>query len=276
MKQLWPNTCWMQTSVVELEAEEICCMKHHQSQIQAQDSIDNSLFDFPIGGLIDDDEIQSLNKEVPPSDDTPRADASMLPQEIKEKLIDLKVLLEQDIGTLVQNSDSVRSVFRLLRDHLQQDVQAILIPAAYIESNQIRFNQARQRIMDRQQQENLRQDMETKRTLATQTKDRIDFLEANRSSIVDRIDQLKARRAELAKEMERVKIELETEEKKLSDLPTTIADLKKSLSLQASEAMKLHKSIKPIPGTTVDDERTIDEIDQIRRRALDVITDLLK
>ncbi|CAO2035683.1 unnamed protein product, partial [Urochloa humidicola] len=110
---------------------------------QAQDSIDNSLFDFPIGNLLDDDEIQSAKRETASSDQASRTDASTLPQDVKERLTDLKVLLEQDIGTLVQNSDSVRSVFRLLKDHLQPNAQAILIPAAYIESNQATYNQAR-------------------------------------------------------------------------------------------------------------------------------------
>ncbi|CAN6348214.1 unnamed protein product [Urochloa humidicola] len=128
-------------------------------------------------------------------------------------------------------------------------------------------------MLERQRQEEL---LKTKKDQATETKDRIDFLESNRSSIVNWIDWLKARRAELAKEIALLKDELTIEEQKLRDLPDTVTDLKKTLSAQVSDTVKLHKSIKQIPGSAEDDQRTIDEIEQIRRRAISAVDDLLK
>nr|TKW02840.1 hypothetical protein SEVIR_7G035658v2 [Setaria viridis] len=103
----------------------------------------------------------------------------------------------------------------------------------------------------------------------------IHFLEDSRPRIVGTIDRLKRRRAELAKEMEQVTREITAEEKRLQELPSVIADLKRERQHLAHEALKLHRHMSEVPGSAEDDQRVLDSADQIRRRAIAAINALL-
>ena len=51
--------------------------------------------------------------------------------------------------------------------------------------------------------------------------------------------------------------------------------LKKEKQERAHQAYQLHKSIQPIPGSTEDDNRAIQEADEIHLRAMNMIQNLL-
>ena len=89
------------------------------------------------------------------------------------------------------------------------------------------------------------------------------------------IDHLKHRRVELAKEMEHVTKEIAAEEKRLQELPSVIADLKRERQHLAHEALRLHRHMSEVPGSAEDDQRVLVSADQIRRRAIAAINALL-
>jgi hypothetical protein len=68
---------------------------------------------------------------------------------------------------------------------------------------------------------------------------------------------------------------LAEEEKKLEQLPNVIEKMKADMKTPIREAIHLHKLIKPIPGFAEDDQREIDEVDQIRLHAVDAIQSFL-
>ena len=93
----------------------------------------------------------------------------------------------------------------------------------------------------------------------------------SRPIIISEIDWLKTQQAELMKELEIVKLALTTEENKLDKLPTQIEQMEEDLKTAVKKTRHLHKRIQPISGSATADQQEIDEVDQIRLHALNVV-----
>jgi len=150
-----------------------------------------------------------------------------------------------------------------------------LVPAAFIESMRIPVFRALRHMADRAKLAKTREEEDAFKRQAQEAHRRIHFLEDSRPGIIGEIDRLKRRRAELAKEMEQVTKAISAEEKRLQDLPSVIADLKRERQHLAHEALKLHRSASEVPGSADEDQRVLDSADQIRRRAIAAIDTLL-
>jgi chromosome segregation ATPase len=92
---------------------------------------------------------------------------------------------------------------------------------------------------------------------------------------VNQIDRLKARRAALMKELEAVTLALTEEEKELEQLPSVITKMKEDMKALVRKAIRLHKLIQPIPRLAEDDQREIDEVDQICLHVIEAIRGFL-
>jgi hypothetical protein len=64
---------------------------------------------------------------------------------------------------------------------------------------------------------------------------------------------------------------LAEEQKKLEQLSNAIEKMKEDLKVPVREAIHLHKLIKPIPGSVEDDQKEINEVDQICLHAVNAI-----
>jgi len=226
---------------------------------------------------LDEDEVQSANKGIS-SDTAPHSseiNTPVFPEDVKGKLSDLLVLLEQDTFVLVQDAGPIRSILQQLRPYLDRIAQVAIIPVAYIESRQIEFIEAHQKISDQQNRDSLIKESEKKKNAANATRERIKSLEANRPSLVAKINELRARKIELTNELRSVSQCLEEEEKQLQQLPSVIEELTKTLRIQASDALKSHRSIPAREGPIEVYQQVIDDVDQIRLRALNMIRSLL-
>jgi len=65
------------------------------------------------------------------------------------KLEELSALLHQDTAQLVDDSDSAKALFKTLRDQIPADAEEILFQAAHLESRQLQYRRAAQRLADR-------------------------------------------------------------------------------------------------------------------------------
>ncbi|RLM61495.1 hypothetical protein C2845_PM14G10320 [Panicum miliaceum] len=99
---------------------------------QAQDTPDNILFSYQIGDLLEEEEVTSRTEVLGKAHD-----------DVKTKLQDILQLLNQDIGLLVQDVEEIRGIFRHLKGQLPADVEASLLPAAFIEGHQFKVLQAK-------------------------------------------------------------------------------------------------------------------------------------
>ena len=64
---------------------------------------------------------------------------------------------------------------------------------------------------------------------------------------------------------------INTADHDLSQIPPAIAKLEEDKQKHARQAYQLHKSLWPISGSSVDSNQVIENIDQIRLRAMKVI-----
>jgi len=69
--------------------------------------------------------------------------------EIRVKLEELSALLHQDTVQLVDDSDPAKALFKTLRSQIPADAEEILFQAAHIESRQLQYQKAAQRLADR-------------------------------------------------------------------------------------------------------------------------------
>ena len=86
---------------------------------------------------------------------------------------------------------------------------------------------------------------------------------------------MEAERDRLLQELNRVNQAIDTADHDLSQIPPAIARLKENKQKYARQAYQLHKSLRPIPGSSADNTQIIENIDQIRLRAIKVIREAL-
>ncbi|RCV07950.1 hypothetical protein SETIT_1G286300v2 [Setaria italica] len=96
------------------------------------------------------------------------------------------------------------------------------------------------------------------------------FIEGHQFQVFQAQQRLADRSAQ-QEELEDVRVAINDQEQKLNQLPETVGKIREEVVLKIHQARTLHQSIKPIPETVEDDNRIIDEIDQIRLRAVNAI-----
>ena len=86
---------------------------------------------------------------------------------------------------------------------------------------------------------------------------------------------LEAERDRLLRELNNVNQAIDTADHDLSQIPPAIARLEEDKQKHARQAYQLHKSLRPIPGSSADNSQVIENIDQICLRAIKVIREAL-
>ena len=89
--------------------------------------------------------------------------------------------------------------------------------------------------------------------------------------IKSNIDRLEARKIKLLAQLEEWNAELDIEHKKLADLPRSVEEQKARLKSAIKNVADLTKSLKIIPGTDAQDAQAIEDVEQIRQRAISAI-----
>jgi len=106
------------------------------------------LFSFAIDICDDDDEEASSSMAL-----------RIASAEVKSKLEDFLALLQQDTAQLVDDSDPAKAIFKTLRGQISVDVEKILFQAAHLESRQLQYQKAVQRLADRAAHAQLKEEM---------------------------------------------------------------------------------------------------------------------
>ena len=79
--------------------------------------------------------------------------------EVKSKLEDLLALLQQDTAQLVDDSDPAKAIFKTLHGQIPADADEIHFQAAHLESRQLQYQKATQRLADRAAYAQLKEEM---------------------------------------------------------------------------------------------------------------------
>ncbi len=194
-----------------------------------------------------------------------------LADDLKATLLDISKRLEGSLETLVVCCGSIRDRFLEIHNKLPDELADVITPVAYLEQHRLKLKKAKQRIADRCERRDLEATIQTSRASINEEKAKLDELEAGPSSTQANIDRLNTRQIKLLAELEQCSAQIALEEQKLADLPKAIEDQKSKLKSSVKYLAGLTKSLKVISGTDAADAQIIDEVDQIRQRAISAI-----
>jgi len=88
----------------------------------------------------------------------------------------LLVLLHQDTAQLVDDSDPAKALFKTLRGQISADAEEILFQAAHLESRQLQYQKATQRLADKAAHAQLTEEVMQIKRLADEKHKSIDIL----------------------------------------------------------------------------------------------------
>nr|AAX95225.1 hypothetical protein LOC_Os11g08620 [Oryza sativa Japonica Group] len=126
-----------------------------------------------------------------------------------------------------------------------------------------------QRLADHWERKDIEATIQHNRQLVHIEKSKLDQL--SEGPIKSNIDRLEARKIELLAQLQECNAELDIEHKKLVDLPQAVEEQKAKLKSAIKNVADMTKSLKVIPGTDAQDTQAIEEIEQIRKRAIPAI-----
>jgi len=124
--------------------------------------------------------------------------------EVRAKLEELSALLHQDTAQLVDDSDLAKALFRTLRGQIPADAEEILFQAAHLESPQLQYQKAVQRLADRATHAQLYEEMMKVKLLADEKHKSIGILQSSGDALKQKISDLSARREALLAELKQV------------------------------------------------------------------------
>jgi len=157
--------------------------------------------------------------------------------EIRAKLEELSSLLHQDTAQLVDDSDPAKALFKTLRGQIPADAEEILFQAAHLESRELQYQRAAQRLADRAAHAQLSEEMMKVKLLADEKHKDIDILKSLGEALKQKISNLSARREALLAELKQVEEALSQAQQEESQLPETIKLLEQERNVQARTAL---------------------------------------
>jgi len=187
----------------------------------------------------------------------------------------LLALLHQDTAQLVDNSNPAKALFKALRDQIAADAEEILFQAAHLESRQLQYQKATQRLANRATHAQLSEEVMKVKHLADEKHKSIGILKSSGDVLKQKISDLSARRETLLAELKQIEEALSQAQQEESQLPKMIKTLEQERNAQACKALQMKKKLKPVEGSADEDMKEIEEADPICLRAISAIQALL-
>nr|BAD32091.1 aminotransferase-like [Oryza sativa Japonica Group] len=217
------------------------------------------LFSFDIGDYLDEGEEDTTSKALAPlSDDVKKTLGSILDQ-----------LEASSLDSLVVDCGSIRAWLHEIQALIPDELADILTLAVYLEQHQFKLEKAKLRLAELRERKDIEATIQANRQLVHEEKSKLDQL--SKGPIKSNIDRLKARKIDLLAQLEECNAELDMEHKKLADLPKSIEEQKSRLKSAIKHVADLTKSLKVIPRTDAQDSQAIEEVEQIRQKAISAI-----
>ena len=166
-------------------------------------------------------------------------------------------------------------MFKTLRGQIPADAEEVLFQTAHLESRQLQYQRAVQRLANRGAQAQLSEEMMKMKLLVNEKHKNIGILKSSRDVLKHKISDLSAKREALLAELKQVEDALSQARQDESQLPEKIKLLEQERNIQACTALQMKKKLKPVEGSADDDTRVIEEANQIRLRAISAIQALL-
>ena len=170
---------------------------------------------------------------------------------------------------MVDDSDSTKALFKTLRGQIPADAEEILFYAAHLESRQLQYQKAAQRLADRATHAQLSEEMMKVKFLADEKHKSIGILKSSGDVLKQKVSDLSTKRDALLAELKQVEEALSQAQQEENQLPEMIKTLEQERNIQAWKALQMKKKLKPVEGSE------IEEANQIRLCAISTIQALL-
>jgi len=176
---------------------------------------------------------------------------------------------------LVDDSDSAKVLFKTLRGQILADAEEILFQATHLESRQLQYQNAAQRLADRATHAQLSEEMMKVKLLADEKHKSIGILKSSGDVLKQKVSDLSAKRDALLAELKQLEEALSQAQQEESQLPEMIKTLEQERNIQARKALQMKKKLKPVEGSADEDIKEIEEANQIRLHTISTIQALL-
>jgi len=195
--------------------------------------------------------------------------------EIRAKLEEFSALLHQDTTQLVDDSDLAKALFKTLRGQIPANAEEVLFQAAHLESRQLQYQRAAQRLADIAAHTQHSEEMMKVKLLADEKHKNIDILKSSGDALNHKISDLSAKREALLAELKQVEESLSQAQQEENQLPEAIKLLGQERNVHGRKALQMKKKLKPVEGSADEDIKEIEAANQIRLRAISAIQALL-
>ena len=113
-------------------------------------------------------------------------------------------LLQQDIAQLVDDSDLAKMIFKTIHGQVPTNIKEALFEAAHLESRQLQYQKAAQRIADRAAQAQLKEEMLQLKHTTDEKHKSIGSLQTSSAKLKQKISDLSTRKEALLTELKEV------------------------------------------------------------------------
>jgi len=162
---------------------------------------------------------------------------------------------------LVDDSNSAKALFKTLRGQIPTDAEEILFKAAHLESRQLQYQKAIQRLADRATHAQPSEEMMKVKLLADEKHKSIIILKSSGDVLKQKISDLSAKREALLAELKQVEEALSQAQQEESQLPKAIQTLEQERNIQARKALQMKKKLQLVEGSADEDMKEIEEAD---------------
>jgi len=138
---------------------------------------------------------------------------------------------------LVDDSDPAKAPFKTLRSQILANAEEILFQAAHLESRQLQYQKATQRLADRATHAQLSEEVMQVKHLADEKRKSICILQSSGETLKQKISDLSTRKETLLAELKQVEEALSQTQQEESQLPEMIKTLQEERNIQARKAL---------------------------------------
>nr|BAX24987.1 aminotransferase-like [Oryza minuta] len=149
------------------------------------------------------------------------------------------------------------------------------ITAIFLEQYHFKFHKAKERIAERRERGGLELAVSVSKAQVGADKIKLDELVAEPIALNEKLGELRRLEADLLMKLEATREEIRGIEVRIAASPKAIEDQTAKLKASAKHLVTLSRALKPVPGSAADDAQVIDDIDQIRRKAIATIPDFI-
>jgi len=137
----------------------------------------------------------------------------------------------------VDDSDPAKVIFKTLCGQILADVEEIFFQAAHLESRQLQYQKAAQRLANRAAYAQLKEEMLQVKYATDEKHKSIGILQSSGDELKQRISNLSARREALLAELKQVEEALTQAHQEESQLPDALKTLQQERDVQARKAL---------------------------------------